>query len=579
MSKVLPQQYHVSKENVAEIIRELHQMSIEIGHEEMIKILGDVRNRLNDPFMFVVVGEVKSGKSSFINALLEAEHEICPVAPHPMTDSIQQIVYGEQEEEQVINPYLKRIFRPEPILKDIAIVDTPGTNTIIENHQEITERFIPSTDLIVLVFEAKNPYRQSSWDFFDLISEEWRKKVIFDLQQKDLMENEDIAINLNGVRDMAEKKGMSTPHIFAVSAKRELDGKLGESGFEPLRNYISSNITGGKAPFLKLESGLNTASNFAQKIHEGLDVRRKQLEADLAFREDIDITLNDQEGRSRNQVEMLIEHLVIGFEKIAASKREELSRGLSFFSLLRRSITSIFSKKSSLKSWLNQLATEIENEMQSELHQRLDQGVEDLAESIRTMVQMIDLKIKGSETILRNDHELFSDIAEKRSSVLYDLQHTFSQFLNDVNSFKDNRLFPSAKDLSPQVAAGSGLAIIGILLTTVTQGMVFDITGGVITAIGLLFAGITAGLNKGKVLKNFDNEISSGHQRMEGELKDKLFIYISHLKEKIHSHFERFDQHLEREKGQVASLDIKLKEVRDAIGTEEELIKAELLDD
>ena len=55
--------------------------------------------------MFVIVGEVKAGKSSFINALLESEKEICKVAASPMTDTIQQIVYGEEESIVEINPY------------------------------------------------------------------------------------------------------------------------------------------------------------------------------------------------------------------------------------------------------------------------------------------------------------------------------------------------------------------------------------------------------------------------------------------------------------------------------------------
>ena len=119
------------------------------------------------------------------------------------TDTIQQIVYGEQEEIISINEYLKRIHQPVEILKEIAIVDTPGTNAIIQHHQEITESFIPASDLIVFVFEAKNPYRQSSWEFFDYIHDEWRKKIIFVLQQKDLMNESDLEVNKKGVVDYA----------------------------------------------------------------------------------------------------------------------------------------------------------------------------------------------------------------------------------------------------------------------------------------------------------------------------------------------------------------------------------------
>ena len=97
----------------------------------------------------------------------------------------------------------------------------PGTNTIIDHHQEITERFIPHSDLIVFVFEAKNPYRQSAWSFFDYINSEWRKKVIFILQQSDLMKPDDLIINIEGVKKQAKEKGINDPKVFAVSALRE----------------------------------------------------------------------------------------------------------------------------------------------------------------------------------------------------------------------------------------------------------------------------------------------------------------------------------------------------------------------
>jgi len=59
-----------------------------------------------------------------------------------MTDTIQLITYGEEESIEEVNPHFKRITQPVDILKEIAIVDTPGTNSIVEHHQEITERFI-----------------------------------------------------------------------------------------------------------------------------------------------------------------------------------------------------------------------------------------------------------------------------------------------------------------------------------------------------------------------------------------------------------------------------------------------------
>ncbi|HUR32144.1 MAG TPA: dynamin family protein, partial [Saprospiraceae bacterium] len=181
MLSVIDQKIQEQKHELKQVLQKLQQFTSRINHPDTGRILADLRDRIEEPFMFVIVGEVKSGKSSFINALL-GDPDLCAVAPSPMTDSIQQIIYGEQFKIEEVSPFLKRIYRPDEILRDIAIVDTPGTNTIIKHHQEITERFIPGADLIIFVFEAKNPYRQSAWDFFDYMHEEWHKKIVFILQ-------------------------------------------------------------------------------------------------------------------------------------------------------------------------------------------------------------------------------------------------------------------------------------------------------------------------------------------------------------------------------------------------------------
>ena len=58
-------------------------------------------------FLFVVVGEIKAGKSSLVNALLG--ESVCPVDPAPCTDTIQLIVHGETPAETEIAPHVRRI--------------------------------------------------------------------------------------------------------------------------------------------------------------------------------------------------------------------------------------------------------------------------------------------------------------------------------------------------------------------------------------------------------------------------------------------------------------------------------------
>lgn len=540
--------------HIDEAVKDLHELSIRIGNDELSRTVSDLRNRIHDPFMFVIVGEVKAGKSSFINALLETDKEVTKVAPQPMTDTIQQIVYGDEHEEITINPMLKKITVPVEILKEIAIVDTPGTNTIIEHHQEITESFIPASDLIVFVFEAKNPYRQSSWDFFNYINEEWRKKVIFVLQQKDLMDQEDLLVNTQGLRDYAEKKGIHSPQVFAVSAKQELAGKKEESGFFAVRQYIKENITGGKAPVMKLQNSVSTSIRILQNIDEGLTTRQKQWEADTAFREDIKETLDHQETQSKKQVDLLVENILAGYDRITKQKEQELQQGLGFFALVRRSFASIFSKKASAQQWLEDLAKELEEELNTEIKQKLNDGIDDLADSVQQMAKMIDLKIRNSETILSADHEIFSDIAERRHTIIRDLRDTFDDFIKRSESFTDEELFPDNRSLATNIATGSGLAVVGLLLAAVVQGSVFDITGGVLTTIGLLFAGIGTSGKRRRVVNRFREEISEGRERISTEVSSQLKNYITRLKGKIDTNFFRFDQMLIKEREEIDRL-------------------------
>jgi hypothetical protein len=41
-----------------------------------------------------------------------------------------------------------------PLLRDLSIVDTPGTNVILERQQRLTEEFVPRADLVLFTMSA-----------------------------------------------------------------------------------------------------------------------------------------------------------------------------------------------------------------------------------------------------------------------------------------------------------------------------------------------------------------------------------------------------------------------------------------
>ncbi len=545
-------------QNLRHCFQDIVTLTDHVNNEDLKNTIQQLYDQLESPFTFVIVGEVKAGKSSFINALLDANKEICRVAPSPMTDTIQQIVYGKNESEIHINPFLKKITQPIDILQEIAIVDTPGTNTIVDHHQEITERFIPFSDLIVFVFEAKNPYRQSAWEFFDYIHEQWHRKVLFVLQQKDLMSPDDLTININGVIEHATKKGIPSPRVFAVSAKQEIENLKEESGYAPLRSFIKENITGGQAPYLKLQNTINTALSINTTIKNSLALRREQYELDVIFRKDIKETLEKQHTKTTKHIGLLVENLIANYVAITAEKEKELQKGLSLAKVLKKSISGIFSSgKGTINEWLKGQTNDLEINLNRALKDRLHEGIMDVADNIQMMGKIVDSKIKNSTTVLTDSDEIFSDIAEKRANVLKDLHQSFEHFLSKSENFYDQSLVEESSKMAPNLATGGGIAIVGVILTTVVNGAVFDITGGILTTIGIFFASISLGLNRRKIMNRFREEVQKGKIKLSEDIELILNSYTNRIKNRINDNFVNFDQHLLTEENTLNSLESK----------------------
>ena len=178
------------------------------------------------------------------------------------------------------------------------------------------------------------------------------------------------------------------------------------------------------------------------------------------------------------------------------------------------------------------------------------------------MAHTMDLQIRNSKTILANDHEIFSGIAERRQNILRELRDAFEVFLNKTENFAPKEFIDVDSEVGTNVAAGSGVAVVGIILAAVTQGMVFDITGGVLTALGFIVAGVTLGLQRGKVIRNYKAEMEKGRKRLEQDLKLELYSYIESLKTRMDEQFRKFDELLQLETTEVSSLTGELDKIR-----------------
>jgi predicted GTPase len=86
-------------------LKSLVMLAHDIGApEETLRNLENLVANLNQPFLFVVVGEVKAGKSSLLNALFG--RDFCKVDVLPATDRIYIFKYCESEYDIQLSEHL-----------------------------------------------------------------------------------------------------------------------------------------------------------------------------------------------------------------------------------------------------------------------------------------------------------------------------------------------------------------------------------------------------------------------------------------------------------------------------------------
>jgi small GTP-binding protein len=260
---------------------------------EDLEDLRQAHEDLEGIFMLVICGEYNSGKSSLVNALLG--DSVVPEGVTPTTDRITILGYGEEPHEVEESGWIVRRSFPSPLLRDLALVDTPGTNAIIERHQELTERFVPRADLVLFVTSADRPFTQSERVFLELISD-WGKKITVVVNKIDILESSDERQQvLDFVREHARQTLQVTPQVFGLAARKASRARqsgtpanLAGTGLPELEAYIEASLYGSERLRLKLQSPLGVAEHVARKYRGSLAGKLALLEDDRRTLDEID---------------------------------------------------------------------------------------------------------------------------------------------------------------------------------------------------------------------------------------------------------------------------------------------------
>lgn len=253
------------------------------------------RAQLDQLFLLVIAGEFNSGKSSFINALLG--EAVLPEGVTPTTDRINLLRWGPEVTERALEPYLLERTHPADVLRELNIVDTPGTNAVVRRHEELTRDFVPRSDLVLFVTSADRPFTESERQFLEQIRS-WGKKIVLVINKIDILTGR---TELEQVKDFVAENATTllghTPEIFTVSARQAKQARAGESedatlreasGFAALEEYLLRTLNQEERIRLKLLNPLNVGLRLAANYKEAAFERLKLLSEDVEAIDNID---------------------------------------------------------------------------------------------------------------------------------------------------------------------------------------------------------------------------------------------------------------------------------------------------
>lgn len=261
------------------------------ARREDLATLEQSTQQLDELFLLVVVGEFNAGKSTFINALLG--RKVLPEGVTPTTTRIHRLRFGDTQSRELAEDGIEDLEAPVELLRQVTIVDTPGTNALDRRHEAVTDEFVPRADLVLFVTSADRPLTESERSFMERIRQ-WGKKIVLAINKIDILKTPEDAQEIRQfvTHGCVNVLGFE-PQVFSLSAERALAAKLDRAndpdpGFAELEDYLITTLDESQRVRLKLANPLGVGLRLAETYLDATEARLELLRDDFRALDDIE---------------------------------------------------------------------------------------------------------------------------------------------------------------------------------------------------------------------------------------------------------------------------------------------------
>ena len=302
-----------------------------IDKRRLSDITSDLERLNRGIFRLVVMGEIKKGKSSFINALL-SEPDLLPTSSDVATSTVFKLIYGPVKRYKVFflpDPESGAVFPPKVIRRDelafygtedgnphnekrvdfigielpnpmletgLVIVDTPGVGGLFKAHRDITWRFAPNADGIIFVLDSvESVISADEIEFLQDLTTKYTNRLFF-VQTKIDNASQDLwqGWESRNKQVLEEQVTLEQANLFYFPLSAKLKNAadktsnlkiLERSGYLPLVNFVNRKLIPAKDDQIALGVARKLkaiASNVASELRSQMELCKESAANDLA---------------------------------------------------------------------------------------------------------------------------------------------------------------------------------------------------------------------------------------------------------------------------------------------------------
>ncbi|HVL69171.1 MAG TPA: dynamin family protein [Vicinamibacterales bacterium] len=520
--------------------------------------------QLDELFLLVIVGEFNAGKSAFINALVGSK--VAAEGVTPTTAQITLLQYGDTADRHVRSGGLLVISAPAPILRDIHIVDTPGTNAVIREHEALTKEFVPRSDIVLFVTSADRPFTETERAFLEQVRG-WGKKVVVVINKIDILEGERAVQEVRQfVADNARALLGFDPEIFPVSARLAFRAKQGEpalwtqSGFEPLEQYIASTLDAPGRIHLKLLNPLGVGTALVERHSAIVHDRLALLKDDFATLEEVETQLAAYQADLTRDLEYRmadVDRILLEMERRGHDYFDETIRIGRVMDLLNRSRIQ--------QGFEQQVVADAPQQIERKVAELVDWLVSvDLKQWQAVTSHLAERRRQYRNRIVGDDAGQFHyDRGRLIDSVGREAQRVVESYDKRRES---QRLADNARNaVAAAAAAGAGALGLGTLVTVVASTAAADVTGIVMASVLAAIGFFILPAKRQRAKEEMRTKIAAVREQLSSALRKQFGTEVQRSVDRIREGIAPYSRFIRSEGDKLRAMEQELREIGTAL--------------